>query len=89
MKKICAEAAVYLMIIGVFVAIALLGNRAITVIAEKLPVGGGFLFTLRLKLLQLHILVFALLLYIGKHFFKGFKSVHFTPFLQAGRSNAL
>ena len=37
MKKICAEAAVYLMIIGVFVAIALLGNRAITVIAEKLP----------------------------------------------------
>ena len=38
MKKICAEAAVYLTIIGVFVAIALLGNRAITVIAEKLPV---------------------------------------------------
>ena len=37
MKKICAEAAVYLTIIGVFVAIALLGNRAITVIAEKLP----------------------------------------------------
>lgn len=37
-KKICAAAAVYLGIVGVFAAIALLGSRAITVIAEKLPV---------------------------------------------------